>query len=457
MNYMPAHEPFENLLKPVSDVFIQGVKCLAGTRGIVYTTVPITSGYNQFKLMHELNCSAEELKTNSDLLHRYRADVLDANLLSAASWADQARNAFPGKVVLDPSQLFVLEWKDRIDNQKLYYELWDRVIAEFAHTVIATPKWAFSLGSRKEIEIAIRAGLQVTDIIGDEFKVDELIAQDADARRELRDWGWSPSRISEALPPLVVDLDSEPRPPASVENRHWHEIFNWVHEDIVRFGKERELYTPFTDDLKTQKGWTSPDSWKVAKFEKYWSNSLRAGLAEGNGLGRLELASMCVCAVAALQSSVRLYGRLPTHEELRANASTWKTMKLPKVPTFNYNSTHEVNRVATDVFTWLQKEHKKMRERHPIERDNRDTESLARDGHDSPWGHELWNEHLMYAQQKGLETIEGRYHLGLFTASALRLLESAVSLYGSIPARKVQDVTRKVLREENSGIHPKVV
>jgi hypothetical protein len=444
-------------LDSILDLFVQSVKCLSGTRGIVYTTVPITSGYNQFKLMHELNCSAQDLRTNPEHKERYAIDVLRANQLSAASWAEQARNAFPGKVVLDPSQLFIAGWKTRPDNQDLYYKLWDQVIAEFAHTVIATPKWAFSLGSRKEIEIAMRAGLRVTDTIGDEFKPDDLIAQDAEARRELREWGWSKERIQAELPNLVVELGSDPRPPMSVRNEHWHEVFNWVHEDLVRFGKERELYTPFADDLKTQKGWTSTDSWKVAKFQKYWNNSLAAGLDRDNGLGRLELASMCVCAVSALQSSVRLYGRLPTHEELRSSSGTWRNMKVPTPAGFDYSSVHELNRVATEVFTWLQKEHRNMREEQTIEEDDRYTQELVEYGQESPWTYELWNEHLTYAQQRGLQTIEGRYYLGLFAAGSLRLLESLVRRYGPIPQRKVQDVTRKVLREEHSGVHPKVV
>lgn len=454
---MSDHSPFDSALGSIADVFIQGVSCLAGTRGIVYTTVPITSGYNQFKLMHELNCSAEELRANEEYKSRYKSDVLDANELSAVSWADQARNAFPGQVVLDPSRLFIPEWRTRPDNQQLYYSLWDKVIANFAHTVIATPKWAFSLGSRKEVEIAIRTRLQVTDIIGDVYSVEDLVAQDADARRELREWGWSAERIAQALPELVVDLESEHRPPALVRDRHWHEIFTWVHEDIVRFGKERELYTPKNDDERTNRGWNAADGWLEAKFKKYWRNSLNAGLSDNAGLGRLELASMCVCAVAALQSSVRLYGGLPSHEELRANASTWKSKKVRRPSQFDYSSTHEVNRVSTEVFTWLQKEHRTMRGLRPIDEDNKATEDLETRGHDSRWGRELWNEHLDQAREKGLETIEGRYHLGLFTAAALRLLESSVNLYGPIPARKVQDVTRKVLREENSGIHPKVV
>jgi hypothetical protein len=118
---------------------------------------------------------------------------------------------------------------------------------------------------------------------------------------------------------------------------------------------------------------------------------------------------------------------------------------------------HELNRVATEVFTWLQKEHRNMREEQTIEEDDRYTQELVEYGQESPWTYELWNEHLTYAQQRGLQTIEGRYYLGLFAAGSLRLLESLVRRYGPIPQRKVQDVTRKVLREEHSGVHPKVV
>jgi hypothetical protein len=439
---------FESLL----DVFLQSVKCLAGTRGIIYTTVPITSGYNLFKMMNEHGVTAEECRKNSRYSHQYLEDVVDANALLAASWAEQARNAFPGKVVLDPSQLSIPAWGNNPRTQELYYELWDQVIAAYAHTVIATPKWAFSLGSRKEIEIAIRAGLRVTDLIGDEYSVDDLISHDSEARRELKSWNWSAEKIEESLPRLVVDLGSTPRPPSSVRDEHWHEIFSWVHEDIVRFGRERLLYMPLSDDERTRLSFDSADGWKVSKFDKYWQNMVNAGLDLENGLGRLELASMCVCAVSALQSSVRLHGPLPSHIELKL--TSWKHRSSATTTSFDYSNIHELNRIANDVFTWIQLEHKSMREMHPTLSDDVRTREFVQSPSDSSWQHELWNEYLAYVRSKGLQTVEGRYHLGQFTTGSLRLLESAVRLYGPVPARKIRDVTRQILREENSGVLP---
>jgi hypothetical protein len=237
-----------------------------------------------------------------------------------------------------------------------------------------------------------------------------------------------------------------------VRDEHWHEIFSWVHEDIVRFGRDRLLYLPISDDEKTQLPIDANDGWKVSKFDKYWQNTVSAGLDLDNGLGRLELASMCVCAVSALQSAVRLYGPLPTHIELKH--SSWKHRSSPAQLQFDYSNVHELNRIANDVFTWIQLEHKSMRELHPVASDDMRTHDFVRSPMDSSWQHELWNEYLAYIRSKGLKSVEGRYHLGQFATGSLRLLESAVRLFGPVPARKVRDVTRQILREENSGVLP---
>ena len=85
------------------DMFIQAVKCVVGYRGLVYVTVPITTGKSLFLLMNELNCTAEEAKT----IHksRYNDEVFEKNMSAAESWhsIDQLLVTNPAAVALYPS------------------------------------------------------------------------------------------------------------------------------------------------------------------------------------------------------------------------------------------------------------------------------------------------------------------------------------------------------------------
>jgi hypothetical protein len=407
------------------DSFMQGIKCVGGTRGIVYVTVPITSGYRAFELMETLKCSNQELREKHK--DRHDAEVVQPNLLSASSWAQLARNAFPDRVVLDPSQFFRKGW-----GQPEYYRLWKQVIEAYADTVIATPNWPYSLGSRAEVEMAINAQLRVVDLTGDEFTVDELLAADAHARNHLRnEWGWKHERIEAEIPRLSVNIDS--KPPKEVSDVHWYEIFRWIHDDMVRYQESSEpVYTPQRDDDRTRLAPTSPDSWRRWRLEHYWSKALIAGV--DTPAGRTELAKLAVVAVSYLRSAVRVYGPLASHVAMRS--SRWYQAQV-KASTVNYENRAQLTQINTEVWTWLIAERSEARETHPDNQDDMWTQRLVESPNQqaTPWNGELWGLYLQKAEQEGLHSLKGRYHLGQFATAVLRLLESSVRLYGPIPNR----------------------
>lgn len=424
---MPGeYHPTDPQVDAAIDSFLQGIKCVGGTRGIVYVTVPITSGFRAFELMHSLNCSSQELReTHKD---RHAEEVVQPNLLSAGSWAQLARNAFPDRVVLDPSQFFRKGW-----GQPEYYRLWQHVIEAYADTVIATPNWPYSLGSRAEVEMAINAQLRVVDLTGDEFTLEELLAADAHARNYLRkEWGWKADRVESEIPRLNVNIDS--RPPKEVSDVHWYEIFRWIHEDLVRYqDSPQPVYTPSRDDDRTRLAPTSPDSWKNWRLLHYWGNAVRFGV--DSPAGRTELAKLAVVAVSYLRSVVRVHGPLASHVAMRRPG--WHNTQVAP-PAVDYDNRAQLAQINTETWTWIIAERSEARETHPDDQDDKWTERLVedRDKESTPWHGELWGLYLKNAENQGLHTLKGRRYLGQFVTAVLRLLESSVRLYGPIPARR---------------------
>lgn len=433
-NGIPVHHSPDRLDDYIN-LFAQSVECSAGMRGIVYMTVPITSGYNQFLLMDELKCNAEEIKSNESYKARYKKDVLEANRRTAEAWCAQARSSFPGRVVLDPSPVYIIGF-----GQPDYYKLWDKVIRRYADTVIATPKWAFSMGSRKEVEMAISSKLKVVDLSGELFSVNDLIRQDEEARNELRSWGWNSDRIKASLPRLEFETNSNQRAHFALVNTHWEDVLRVICDDLINFLDSRNpaVYSAKGDDDRTRGNRDALQLW-TDELQKYWQRTITAGLGHDKGLDRLELSSLAGVSVAMLRSVVRTCGNLTTHREMER--PFWEKGKKSIVASIDYEDKHSLNEIDASVWTWIREEHRSMRKEHSEDNDDELTSEASKDS-GGGWKAELWDVHLAYAKSHGLGTVEGRYHLGRFATAVLRMLESVVRVYGPIPRRIVRDVTR---------------
>jgi len=419
--------------------FAQAVRCAAGTRGIVYLTVSITSGRNLFILMDETGIhDRDELKAAHG--DRYAKDVVEANLRTAVSWSAQARSAFPGRVVLDPSPLDIHGFR-----QDHYYRLWENVIRNHADTVIATPYWAFSSGSRKEIEYAIQHGLRVVDMSGMDYSIIDLQEQDESARQFLLDKKWDSSTVFRLIPKLDVGKE-RPKGPEWFTRRVWEDVIWAVENDLLLFQTHRQppLRDPREDDVLTiEQGFAA--GWKERKLDKYWGAMISAGRSQRLELAKIELLSLAAVAVSMLRSTVRCHGPLPEHEFMQRQG--WQRRPQPPVEQVQYENQHYLTSVNAAVWTWLRDEYKGARNRQRIEDDEKNLRDLW-EGHrdEGGWNDELWNRYFQVALSRGASTWEGRHLLGQFTLGVLRLLESAIRLYGPLPSRTVRDTTRENLQ-----------
>lgn len=420
------------------DMFIQAVKSVAGHRGIVYVTVPITTGKSHFILMNELGCSSDEVRANFS--ERWRTEVFDRNMNAAESWAEQARNSFPKRVVLDPSRLFIRDW-----GQPEYYELWQRVIVDFADVVVATPDWAFSNGARAEVDMAFKAKRRVVDLNGIEYSREDIVEYDQLAKELLRSWGWSEEKINASL--NAMDLASQTEhPPTGIVNWARNEALSWVHGDLNSYEVEqrrdlgRSYYTPDSDDLRTQKGLIGPDTWHE-KVYGYWNRMLEKGIAS-NG-GQLELGSMLGASIAMLRSVWRIHGALASHSEMEL--LNWKRAyaRSSRPQDFDYSSELQLSEVKSSVWSWIQTEYTMTRKDFSESRDRQHTQELEQ-GNSRAWHADIWDLHWKEVQRLGFESQEGKYQLGKFVVCIFRLFESVVAEFGSPPRREWRDHSRLI-------------
>ncbi len=174
--------------------------CDGGNRGYVYASVPITSGRRELALMRRQKCSREELRT---LHRRARYErVIGPNETDAAEFCEYLqellrRNPRSPWQVLNPAGISVLDW-----SQGDYMDLWLEVVELFAVAIALTPGWAYSGGSRQELDLALKLGLPVYDALGRIIPHQKLELEDKRARQTLRREGMNLEEIDAYLPPV---------------------------------------------------------------------------------------------------------------------------------------------------------------------------------------------------------------------------------------------------------------
>jgi hypothetical protein len=291
----------------VEGLLVEAFEAAGADDGLVYVSVPITSGPREFQLIAELKCTREELRS----VHRERwlGEVVRPNEQEALTYAARARALFPQVLVVEPARLHVSQW-----TQADYGTFWEALIRRFALRLVATPDWAFSSGSRQEVEVALEIGLPILDIQGSQLSAEDLRAADDAAVRTARDLAIPDDEIHRYLPPLTV----EPAPSGSLSrrsaesakdeatvNRVSSEVFSWLRGERALQLKE---FSPESDDQHTFEG-LDDDSWWSSQLRHYLVRARDAGLE--TPAGRQAMAKFVATAIALLESSVRLYGSLP--------------------------------------------------------------------------------------------------------------------------------------------------
>lgn len=298
----------------LAGLLLESFQAAGADDGLVYVSVPITSGPREFRLIAKLECTREQLR--SDHRERWLAEVVRPNEQEAVTYAARVRAMFPQQLVVEPAKLHVSQW-----TQTDYGNFWETLIREFALRLIATPDWAFSSGSRQEIEVAHEIGLPILDIRGRPMSAEDLAEADRAAVLALRDLTISEDEVRRYLPPLSFtstprespsdastpsnDPSGSARDEAAV-NRASSEVFSWLRGEralqLKEFGPER-------DDKHTLEG-LGDESWWSSQLEHHFGRARELGVE--TPAGREALAKFVATAIALLESSVRLYGWLPT-------------------------------------------------------------------------------------------------------------------------------------------------
>jgi len=283
---------------------IEVLEAVGAPKGLVYVSVPITSGRREFELLRELRCDRSTLRSHHR--DRWLTEVVKPNEAAAFSLAEIARRRHPDRIVLDPSRLHVTSW-----SQADFDQFWHMVIKAYCELLIVDRDWAFSRGARLEVALALAGGIPVQDPTGSLVTADVLLTEARSAESALEEWGWSSATIEEYLPPFVElgpssitadrALIREPNPNSAAA-----EAFAWLvaerHYQVGKFGFEM-------DDVHTRVG-LDEDSWWWQQLTNYIHRANVLGL--DNPLGRQALAKFAATACGLLESAIRIYGSLPS-------------------------------------------------------------------------------------------------------------------------------------------------
>ncbi|MBW3538014.1 DUF4406 domain-containing protein [Candidatus Parcubacteria bacterium] len=165
-------------------------------RGFLYISVPITSGRREVRLLNRLNCTRTELRTRHK---RYRYElIIRPNEADAKRFGRSIKPLLRAWPAINPAAISVADW-----GQEDYMDLWLPAIVCYVTAMVVTPGWAFSGGSRLEVNLALQLGAPIFDHLARLLSVKDLELQDAWARQTLRREGWSNAQIDDYLPPIT--------------------------------------------------------------------------------------------------------------------------------------------------------------------------------------------------------------------------------------------------------------
>ena len=143
----------------IGDAIIDTLRCVGAEKGLVYVTVPITTGIREYQMMRILTRSREDLRR--DFHDRWETEVKAANEADAKAFTTMVQLLNEDRLVLNPAELQISKW-----TQLQYTELWNEVLTKFCDKVVLTPNWAFSNGARQEVQRMLLLGRPVVDVFG---------------------------------------------------------------------------------------------------------------------------------------------------------------------------------------------------------------------------------------------------------------------------------------------------
>lgn len=396
--------------------------------GVTYLSVALKTGHREFSMMRSIGCNRETLRLRYH--DEWQRQVVRPNILEALTYAKEARFQYPDSLVFDPTRLGVaglVADNYRFVSVKLFEQLVQRVVA--------TPGWALSEGSRREIEQAFAMRIPIVDMFGRDLTEFDLQDADTTSRAVLLKQGWSSAEVDELLPRLDLDKNQPRQTPIAknLEQTANDEVFRWLHNER-QF--QRRIYSDLDDDRSRMPfNDHSENSWWT-RLHKYWDQAEL--VTPSSPVGRELIAKFAAVAVGMLESIVRVYGPLP---EPAISSTEDKSKLVPLVPTpiaelGDVLADAAANEIGATVFSWLQRERDEyVKPGTNPDLDRRHIEQgLGRGGY---WYRQLFNIYWNRAVSLGPESIAGRQQFAKFTSTSVSLLETSIKTFGPLPLRKL--------------------
>ena len=391
----------------IGDAIIDTLRCVGAEKGLVYVTVPITTGIREYQMMRILTRSREDLRR--DFHDRWETEVKAANEADAKAFTTMVQLLNEDRLVLNPAELQITKW-----TQLQYTELWNEVLTKFCDKVVLTPNWAFSNGARQEVQRMLLLGRPVVDVFGTQVTGTQIAAADNEARATLVDFGWSSSEAETLLPRIAVPQDTplmrRARSSGQDDTIKWLIQARRFQNRIPDLGdRERTLH----DGPKAENG-----SWKT-KMDKYLDRAHSSGIASPEG--GTHLLSYVSIAIAYMEQVAEIFGPFP-----EPGYSSGDPVNMAREVLASSDS----NQRLAVAIAWLLREMHYVRTKYS-ENDDDDNTRLGL-SKESWWTRQLYF-YWMQAHKEGLDTPRGRRMLGKFTSTAMGLASSRVRLFGLPP------------------------
>jgi hypothetical protein len=399
-----------------TNAILDAVKCMGGDQGIIYVTVPITTGLREFNLMNDLKCDRSTLRIQHQ--ERWLNEVKRPNEADAEAFALMVQLQYQDRLVLNPAALQVEGW-----SQDQYTSMWNQVLAEFCDTLVVTPDWAFSNGARLEVQQMFVLGREVVDVFGKRLSVEAVKNANELAFQKLNEMNWTKERIDEMLIPMKI-----PRVSGMSYRRFAHTDWNAAIKWILEERKWQRRIEDFRDDQRTTNDGPRGRSGEWYQLmNKYYSRAQELGIH--TELGGMNLMIYVTLAVAYLESVIHVFGEMP---EPGMGSGAPLRMSRVNVPSMEPNQ-----RLALAV-AWLRREYFYTSEKYPSDIDDENTEFGITTG--TWWDRQLkiyWDR----AFEKGLDDPAGRQALGKFVSTAMNLATSRFRIYGKpqFPKRRTAE------------------
>jgi len=402
-----------------TQAILDALRCVGADRGTVYVTVPITTGIREFRLMRELGCTRQDLRSSHR--GRWEREVKLANEADAEAYSLLVQLQNADRLVLNPAALQVVGW-----TQEHYGDMWSQVLNLFCDKLVVTPEWAFSTGARHEVQQMFVFGREVVDVFGRRFTREMLTEADQRAKDQLMSMGWSLSEVETLLPPLRIPRNTPP-PQRFFEMKDFNSTLKWLMDERLW-----QMRTSFKDrDRTVADGPKSENGQWRTLLDKYFSRA-RAEDPKSAECGQYLLVYVSL-AVTLMEQVMAVFGSFPTPGTPSGEEVGVDLLSNPEI---------EDNQRLALVLTWLLREFRYLRDKYPEEEDDNHTREGF--GEDS-WWHRQLNLYWIRAHKQGLDTLKGRQALAKFTSTSLGMVTSWVRLHGlpEHPKRRTAEELRQ--------------